>query len=119
MISHGRHYSGLRIGIGPEAPGYEQPVHYWDPSIAPSGLAVHSGAMFPEWRGNFLVGALKDQLVARLERDDEHRIIAEERMFEGRFGRIRDVNVAPDGSLWLLTDERNGAVIRISRAEAD
>ncbi len=119
VISHGRHYSGLRIGIGPEAPGYEQPVHYWDPSIAPSGLAVHSGAMFPEWRGNFLVGALKDQLVARLERDDEHRIIAEERMFEGRFGRIRDVNVAPDGSLWLLTDERNGAVIRISRAEAD
>jgi glucose/arabinose dehydrogenase len=114
-IAYGRHYSGQKIGIGQEAPGFEQPVHYWDPSIAPSGLAVYDGDMFPEWRGNFLVGALKYQLLARLERDGGHRIAAEERLFEGRFGRIRDVNVAPDGSIWLLTDESNGAIIRISR----
>lgn len=116
VISYGRHYSGFRIGVGTEAPGYEQPAWYWDPSIAPSGLAVYDGTMFPEWQGDFLVGALKFQLVARLERDENGAVTAEERMFEGRFGRIRDVEVAPDGSVWLLTDEDDGAIVRISRA---
>ena len=95
----------------------EQPLHYWDPSIAPSGLAIYDGEMFPEWRGDLLVGALKFQLVSRLERDGSGRIGSEERMFEGAFGRVRDVNVAPDGSVWLLTDEDDGAIIRLSRAE--
>ncbi|WP_265517072.1 PQQ-dependent sugar dehydrogenase [Nitratireductor luteus] len=117
VISYGRHYSGLPIGRGTEAPGYEQPEYYWDPSIAPSGMAVYTGTMFPEWQGDFLVGALSFQLVARLDRDGEGSIVGEERLFEGAFGRIRDVNVAPDGSIWLLTDEDNGQIIRISRAE--
>jgi glucose/arabinose dehydrogenase len=117
VISYGRHYSGFKIGVGTEAPGYEQPVWYWDPSIAPSGLAIYDGDMFPEWRGDFLVGALKYRLLSRLERDGGSGIAREERLFEGRFGRIRDVNVAPDGSIWLLTDEDDGAIVRISRAE--
>ncbi len=72
-ISYGRHYSGAQIGSGTRAPGYEQPEYYWDPSIAPSGLAVYRGAMFPEWDGDLLVGALKYQLLARLERDESRR----------------------------------------------
>ncbi|HVW54668.1 MAG TPA: PQQ-dependent sugar dehydrogenase [Rhizobiaceae bacterium] len=116
VISYGTNYDGTKIGIGTHAPGYEQPVYYWDPSIAPSGLAIYSGSMFPEWRGDFLVGALKFELVARLHRNGSGKIVHEERMFKRAFGRIRDVRQAPDGSVWLLTDEENGAIIRLSRA---
>lgn len=115
VISYGRHYSGGKIGVGTKAKGYEQPVHYWDPSIAPSGLAVYEGEMFPEWKGDLLVGALKFELLSRLDRDEAGAVTSEEQMFEGEFGRIRDVRVAPDGSVWLLTDESNGSIIRLSR----
>ncbi|MDW6022373.1 PQQ-dependent sugar dehydrogenase [Mesorhizobium sp. BAC0120] len=115
VITYGADYSGAKIGIGTAAPGYEQPLFYWDPSIAPSGLAVYEGNMFPEWRGDLLVGALKYQLVSRLDRDEKGNILGEHRMFEGEFGRIRDVKIASDGSIWLLTDEEDGAVIRILR----
>jgi glucose/arabinose dehydrogenase len=117
VISYGVDYSGAKIGVGTAAPGYEQPLFYWDPSIAPSGLAVYDGDMFPEWRGDVLVGSLKFALLSRLDRDERGTIGEEERMFEDEFGRIRDVNVAPDGSIWLLTDEEDGAVIRISRGD--
>ena len=114
-ISYGRHYSGAQIGSGTRAPGYEQPEYYWDPSIAPSGLAVYRGAMFPEWDGDLLVGALKYRLLARLDRNEAGAIIAEERMLKGKFGRIRDVSVAPDGSVYLLTDDDPGSIVRITR----
>ena len=73
--------------------------------------------MFPEWKGDFIVGALKFELVSRLTRDASGRFTEVERMFKRAFGRIRDVKVAPDGSIWLLTDEENGEIIRLSRAE--
>ena len=116
-ISYGQNYGGGQIGVGSAAPGFEQPVHYWDPSIAPSGLVVYEGDMFPEWKGDLIAGALKFQLLSRLDRDDSGAITGEERMFEGEFGRIRDVNVAPDGSLWLLTDEDDGKIVRVGRKE--
>ena len=116
VISYGRHYSGAKIGAGTSAPGMTQPIAYWDPSIAPSGLAVYEGEMFPEWRGDILVGALKFQLIARLELEDG-RVAGEERLFSGEYGRIRDVRVAPDGAIWFATDSRNGGLYRISRAE--
>ncbi len=119
VISYGVTYSGGKIGIGKEAPGYEQPLFYWDPSIAPSGLASYQGEMFPEWKGDLIAGSLKFALVSRLDRDENGNILGEERMFEGAFGRIRDINVAPDGAIWLLTDEQDGGIIRLSRAEAD
>ncbi|MDH4412409.1 MAG: PQQ-dependent sugar dehydrogenase [Rhizobium sp.] len=115
VISYGKHYSGAEIGIGQSADGYEQPLHYWDPSIAPGALAIYRGAMFPEWDGDFLVAALKYQLVARIERRDDGTIGAEERMLEGEYGRIRDVKVAPDGSILLVTDEEEGQLLRITR----
>ncbi|PWK72617.1 PQQ-dependent sugar dehydrogenase [Aminobacter sp. AP02] len=117
IISYGVEYSGKKIGTGTAAPGYEQPLFYWDPSIAPSGLVSYQGKMFPEWNGDLLVGALKFELVSRLHRDATGKILSEERMFEGAFGRIRDVVVAPDGAVWLLTDEDNGAIIRLSRGD--
>jgi len=117
LISYGVTYGGDPIGVGTEAPGYEQPLFYWDPSIAPSGLTVYQGDMFPEWKGDLLVGALKSQFVSRLDRDENGGILGEERLFRGAFGRIRDVTEAPDGSIWLLTDARNGQIIRLSRAD--
>lgn len=113
VISYGRHYSGLPIGEGTAKPGMEQPVFYWDPSIAPSGLTFVTGPMFPAWRGDLLVGALKDRLLSRLDMRNG-RVAAEERMFEGALGRIRDVRMGPKGAIWLLTDSSNGGLYRIT-----
>lgn len=115
VISYGRHYSGAKIGIGSDAPGYQQPIHYWDPSIAPGGMTVYRGSMFPEWDGDFLVAALKDRMLVRVDRDSAGNITGEENLLEGRYGRLRDVKSAPDGSLLVLTDEPDGALLRISR----
>lgn len=117
VITYGVNYGGAKIGVGTEAPGYEQPLFYWDPSIAPSGLASYQGAMFPEWKDDLIVGSLKFELLSRLDRNEAGKVLGEERMFEGEFGRIRDVNVAPDGSIWVLTDESDGAIVRLSRAD--
>ncbi|WP_188824752.1 PQQ-dependent sugar dehydrogenase [Brucella endophytica] len=116
-IGYGVHYSGAKIGIGTAAEGYEQPLHYWDPSIAPSGLAVYEGEMFPEWKGDLLAGALKYEMLVRLDRDEKGKISGEERLLEGKFGRIRDVRVAPDGSVYLLSDGDDASIVRLSRAE--
>ncbi|MBX4908738.1 MULTISPECIES: PQQ-dependent sugar dehydrogenase [Rhizobium] len=118
IITYGRDYSGAEIGEGTAKKGLEQPLHYWDPSIAPGALAVYRGAMFPEWDGDFLVAALKFQLLSRMQRDESGAFVAEERLFEGDYGRIRDVIVAPDGALLMVTDEDDGALLRVSRAPA-
>ena len=115
VISYGRHYSGARIGVGTAAEGYEQPLFYWDPSIAPGGMAVYRGTMFPEWDGDFLVTALRDRMLVRLDRAADGSVVGEERLFPDRFGRIREVKVAPDGALLLLTDEPDGDLLRIRR----
>ncbi len=114
VISYGVHYSGARIGEGTHKPGMEQPAFWWDPSIAPSGLTLYDGALFPQWRGDILVGALRAELIARVEMADGAPTGAEERLFEGAFGRIRDVRTGPDGALWFLTDEGDGGVFRVT-----
>ena len=116
VITYGKDYSGAEIGEGTAREGMEQPLYYWDPSIAPGAIAAYRGSMFPEWNGNLMVAALKYQLLARLERDETGAITAEERLFDGEFGRIRDVIVAPDGALLMVTDEEDGAVLRVSKA---
>jgi glucose/arabinose dehydrogenase len=119
IITYGRDYSGAEIGEGTAKEGLEQPLYYWDPSIAPGALAIYRGKMFPEWDGNFLVAALKFQLLSRMQRDDGGAFVAEERIFDGSYGRMRDVVIAPDGALLILTDEDDGALLRVSRAPAD
>ncbi|GMG81268.1 PQQ-dependent sugar dehydrogenase [Paralimibaculum aggregatum] len=113
-ISYGTHYSGAAFP-GSAAPGLEQPVYYWDPSIAPSGMVVYSGRLWPEWAGDIFVGALKFRLLARLDREGD-RITGEERLFKELFGRIRDVREGPDGALWFLTDEDDGGLYRVTPA---
>ena len=112
VISYGREYSGGKIGEGTSKPGLEQPTYYWDPSIAPSGMTFYTGDKFPAWKGNLFVGALKFQLLVRLEVDG-NRIVKEERLLKGIGSRIRDVVQGPDGYLYLLTDEHDGRILRI------
>ncbi len=115
VIAYGRHYSGEKIGVGSHKVGLEQPLYYWDPSIAPSGMAFYTGAAFPKWRGNLFVGALKFRLVARLTLEGE-KVVAEERILVDLGQRIRDVRQGPDGLLYLLTDAGNGKILRLEPA---
>jgi aldose sugar dehydrogenase len=112
VITYGRDYSGAKIGEGTHKAGMEQPVFYWDPSIAPSGMAFYTGEHFPEWKGNVFVGALAGQMLARLTLDGE-KVVAEERLFVGMNKRIRDVRQGPDGFLYLLVDAADGEVLRV------
>lgn len=114
IISYGRHYSGAKIGVGRRKPGMEQPQYYWDPSIAPSGMAFYTGTLFPKWKDNLFIGALRDQMLVRLILRDG-KIVNEEHLLKGEFGRIRDVRSFSDGALWLLTDSDDGQVLRLSK----
>jgi glucose/arabinose dehydrogenase len=116
VISFGKEYWGpIPVGEGTHKPGMQQPVYYWVPSIAPSGMTFYSGDRFPEWRGNLFIGSLKFELLVRLELDRE-QVVNEEHLLIGAFGRIRDVREGPDGFLYLLTDERDGKLIRLEPA---
>ena len=112
VISYGRHYSGAKIGEGTARAGMEQPEFYWDPSIAPSGMAIYSGRLWPEWEGDFLVGSLKFGLISRLER--QGGALREAERIEGpETERVRDIAEAPDGSIWFLS-VGNGAAYRMT-----
>ena len=113
VITYGLEYSGGQIGEGlTEAPGMEQPLYYWDPVIAPSGLAFYDGALFPDWKGSLLMGGLAGQALVRLTLD-QGRVTGEARYLQG-MARIRDVAVSRDGAVMILTDEDNGALIRLT-----
>jgi aldose sugar dehydrogenase len=113
VITYGRDYNGAKIGIGTHKEGLEQPVYYWDPSIATSGLAFYTGTLFPAWKGNALAGGLAGMQIARLVLV-EGRVVAEEILLADRGWRIRDVRMGPDGAVWALTDEPNGMILRIA-----
>jgi glucose/arabinose dehydrogenase len=117
VITYGIDYSGAPIGEGTHKDGMAQPIHYWVPSIAPSGMAFYDGDAFPNWRGDLFVGALRAELLARLELDGE-RVVGEERLLEGALGRIRDVEVGPEGYLYLLTDEGDDGLYRLEPVTA-
>lgn len=113
VITYGVNYGiGTKIGEGTAKPGMVQPLHTWIPSIAPSGMAFYTGTRFPRWQGNLFVGALRDQMLVRLELDGE-RVLREERLIKNLVGRIRDVRTGPDGFIYLLTDSPRGQLLRI------
>jgi len=113
VISYGVDYNGKRIGEGQAKDGMEQPATYWDPSIAPSGLAILSGRGIPAWKGDVFTGSLNSDYLSRLDADNGY---AEERITSPETGRVRDVEEAPDGSLWFLS-VHNGAVYRLGPAD--
>jgi glucose/arabinose dehydrogenase len=112
VISYGVHYSGAKIGEGTAKPGMEQPIYYWDPVIAPSGMTFYTGDVFPDWKGSLLIGSLQPGLLVRLTLDDG-RVTGEERYLGDLGERIRDVRQGPDGQLYLLTDSRDGRILRV------
>lgn len=117
VITYGVNYGlGTKIGEGQEKPGMVQALKVWVPSIAPSGMAFVSGSQFPQWQGSLLIGALRGQMLVRLTLDGE-KVVSEERLFQGRPGRIRDVRMGPDGLVYLLTDDVQGALLRIEPAK--
>lgn len=111
-ITFGRAYSGLPIGEGTEKEGMAQPLYYWDPSIAPSGMDFYTGTAFPGWRGDLFIGALVLRHLNRLDIEDGE-IVGEERLLREFDWRVRDVQTGPDGTLYLLIDDSPGPLVRL------
>lgn len=111
VISYGTHYSGAKIGEGTAKAGMKQPAFYWDPSIAPSGLMVYSGKLWPDWRGHFFVGSLKFDMISRLSPGKTLREV--ERISGPMTSRIRDIDEAPDGAIWFMS-VGEGAIYRLT-----
>ena len=110
VIAYGRHYSGRKIGEGSAKQGMEQPQHYWDPSIAPSGMTFYDGKV-SEWRGSAFVGSLKFDYIARLAGSPLREV---EQIKSSETKRVRDLHMGPDGALWFLSEDR-GALYRIAQ----
>jgi glucose/arabinose dehydrogenase len=112
VISYGVNYIGTKIGEGTAKEGMEQPVYYWDPVIAPSGMVFYTGDAFPDWKESILIGSLTPGLLVRLVLKDG-QVAREERYLGDLNERIRDVEQGPDGLIYLVTDSRDGRVIRV------
>ncbi len=113
-ITHGIDYSGAYVSPFTELPGMEQPLMYWVPSIAPSGLALYRGAVFPEWQGDLFLGALVDREVRRIDLE-AGQVAGEEALFGDLNERIRNVKAGPDGYLYIVTDSEQGRILRVER----
>ena len=115
VITYGVDYSGVRIGEGTAKEGMEQPVYYWDPVIAPSGMTFYTGDAFPGWKGSILIGSMSPGALVRLTLQDG-RVASEER-YQVRGGkRVRDVQQGPDGLVYVVTDEADGELVRVRPA---
>jgi aldose sugar dehydrogenase len=113
VIGYGIDYSGAKIHDSTQRAGMEQPVKYWVPSIAPSGMAFYVGNLFSAWRGNLFVGALAAKALVRLELNGA-KVRTEELLLQQLHERIRDVRQGPDGALWLVTDNSSGRILRVA-----
>ncbi|ABD06004.1 Glucose sorbosone dehydrogenase [Rhodopseudomonas palustris HaA2] len=115
VIGYGIDYSGATIHEAAAKSGMEQPVKYWVPSIAPSGMAFYTAKLFPTWAGSLFTGALAGKMLVRLSLAGD-KVTGEERLLEALNERIRDVRQGPDGALWLLTDNAAGRILRVTPA---
>jgi glucose/arabinose dehydrogenase len=115
VIGYGIDYSGAKIHDATAKDGMEQPLKYWVPSIAPSGMAFYTGKLFPKWNGSLFTGALRGAMLVRLTLNG-NAVTSEERLLQNLHERIRDVRQGPDGALWLLTDSSNGRLLRVTPA---
>ena len=115
-VTYGIAYSGFPITDKTTMKGVTDPLHYWDPSIAPSGMAFYTSDLFPAWQGDLFVGALKLQKLVRL-RFENQKVVEKEDLLLDLNERIRDVRMGPDGALWLLTDASDGKVYRVVPAD--
>ncbi|MDP3405029.1 MAG: PQQ-dependent sugar dehydrogenase [Brevundimonas sp.] len=114
IIAYGVEYRGAAINEGLTArAGLEQPNYYWDPVVAPGGQAFYSGTMFPGWQGNLLIAGLGSKHLARVVLEGD-RVVGEERLLTDLGERIRDVAVAADGAVWVVTDETDGKLVRLA-----
>jgi glucose/arabinose dehydrogenase len=116
VITYGMDYSGAYVSPYTQRPGLEQPVIYWTPSIAPSGLAMYRGEKFPAWKGDLFVGALAFKHLRRVHLDEHGDVVNQEELLNDLHWRIRDVRAAPDGYLYVCTDEADGRVLRLEPA---
>jgi len=115
VITYGRDYSGASIGEGREKAGMEQPVYYWDPVIAPSGLIFYTGDALPGWKGSLVIGSMTPGALVRLTMANG-RVVKEERYLQELRQRFRDVQQGPDGLIYVVTDHDDGQLLRISPA---
>jgi glucose/arabinose dehydrogenase len=115
VIGYGVDYSGAKIHEATQKEGMEQPLKYWVPSFAPSGMAFYTADLFPAWKGNIFIGGLRSQILMRLEVDGS-KVGREERLLADLGQRIRDVRQGPDGALYLLTDQQDGRILRVTPA---
>jgi aldose sugar dehydrogenase len=113
VIGYGIDYNGAKIHASTARGGMEQPVKYWVPSIAPSGMLFYTGKLFPKWSGSLFTGALAGTMLVRLSLNG-NTVTGEERLLQNLHERIRDVRQGPDGALWLLTDSSSGRILRVT-----
>ncbi len=117
VVSFGVNYDGTPVGAGKRHhAGMADPIWHWTPSIAPSGMAFYTGDLFPRWKGSLINGALKYELVSQLTLNGD-KVVKEERILHGLGYRIRDVRQGPEGALYLLTDEPDGRILRVTPAK--
>jgi len=114
VVTHGIDYSGARITPYTTLEGYADSVTWWVPSIAPSGLAIYHGALFPQWEGDLFVTALAAGEMRRLDLNAAGEVVGQEALLADREQRLRDVRVGPDGALYVLTDSPEGQVLRLA-----
>jgi glucose/arabinose dehydrogenase len=112
VITYGRDYNGAKIGVGATKDGMEQPVYYWDPVIAPSGMLFYTGDKFPQWMNDIFVGGLASSALVRLHLENG-RVTQEERYLHELHERIRDVQQGPDGYIYVITDNSDGRLLRL------
>ncbi|MGB3724647.1 MAG: PQQ-dependent sugar dehydrogenase [Glaciecola sp.] len=113
-ITYGVNYNGSIITDKTAMEGMQQPLTYWDPSIAPSGMTFYTGDMFKEWKGHVLIGSLKFRHLRRVELDSNNKVVAQHEMLADRNERIRDVVQAPDDSIFVVVDGVDGKILRLS-----